>query len=360
MLGHHLFAFAERLPIGFQYNSIAIGNVDLIVLLGNFGKICVALFMFLGGYGMMEQYKLRQEGVLSRRILSVYKGYWRVFVIFVPIGFLLFSEQPDYFAEVSFCHVFSSFDLQGLLSTFVGLSDNYNHEWWFLKVYLCTGFLGYLYIVNVKKKGGYTEYFFVILIAIFAREVLPAIAQSQVFGRLKDNWFYMNLLALHEYSPTFFAGIVFAKYDGFSLLRKEIRNVKCTWMRNILCIGGIILIILLRTHLLGAGFDIIMVPLFMALVVELLDNMKYIRRVVGYLGKHSTNMWLVHSFYCYYYYEVVKLVYFTSNPWLVWAWLTVLSLGSSIVIDYLYKIPQIVRKQIEKKSLSSQKVGVIQ
>ena len=52
MFFHHLFAQPDRLENGITYIPLFyIGTEAVETYIGIFGKLCVALFLFLGGYG---------------------------------------------------------------------------------------------------------------------------------------------------------------------------------------------------------------------------------------------------------------------------------------------------------------------
>ena len=51
MLMHHLLAFPDRLPIKYQY-AVSAAALKQLTTVGSFGKICVYIFMFLGGLGL--------------------------------------------------------------------------------------------------------------------------------------------------------------------------------------------------------------------------------------------------------------------------------------------------------------------
>ena len=53
--------------------------------------------------------------------IKVYKRFWQVFFIFVPIGFLFLSKP---------------FAIQEFLYNMFCLKFGYNHEWWFLGTYI--------------------------------------------------------------------------------------------------------------------------------------------------------------------------------------------------------------------------------
>ena len=68
------------------------------------------------------------------------------------------------------------------------------------------------------------------------------------------------------------------------------------------------------------------------------DSLKVLKSIFQYLGKHSTNIWLIHSFYCYYFLEATKLVYSTRNVWIDLLILLLMSLVSSILVDLFYNL----------------------
>lgn len=53
MIAHHLFAFPERIYINSGYISmVSLFGYDIEFLIGIFGKLCVAMYLFLSGYGI--------------------------------------------------------------------------------------------------------------------------------------------------------------------------------------------------------------------------------------------------------------------------------------------------------------------
>ena len=89
MLMHHLWAFPDRIAGGPLENILQFSNFPLTVHIGVFGKICVSIFFFLGGYGLYKKYFGKRYN-LAERLKKLYFAYWKIFVIFVPIGFIFF------------------------------------------------------------------------------------------------------------------------------------------------------------------------------------------------------------------------------------------------------------------------------
>ena len=59
MMIHHLFGFPEKLQEGVSFMSLSTlsSGHTVMSLAGNFGKLCIALFMILSGYGMYCSYR---------------------------------------------------------------------------------------------------------------------------------------------------------------------------------------------------------------------------------------------------------------------------------------------------------------
>ena len=82
MLMHHLWAFPDRIAGGALNTVFNIFGESSAVFFGLFGKICVSLFFFLGGYGVYMQSKKSEFTILSN-IKKLCLAYWKVFIVFI-------------------------------------------------------------------------------------------------------------------------------------------------------------------------------------------------------------------------------------------------------------------------------------
>ncbi len=135
MLYHHLFAYPER--IGGNYvdvTKLLFSNLDIELKLAWFSKMCVGIYAFISGYGLYNSTKKCKDASNSmwrnlyedykniiKHLISFYKKYWLVFIIFVPIGFVFFDR---------------TFSLKEFLMNFIGKKDSYNAEWWYVFQYI--------------------------------------------------------------------------------------------------------------------------------------------------------------------------------------------------------------------------------
>ena len=99
MLWHHLFL--EHQEYG-----------EFVFKLALTGKVCVALFVFLSGYGMAIQFKdVDFSGIYSnlantvkflfRRFLKFYLNYWVVFITSILLGVFVRTLRDAYGTELN-------------------------------------------------------------------------------------------------------------------------------------------------------------------------------------------------------------------------------------------------------------------
>lgn len=182
MLMHHLWAFPERVFVndGFT-DTFAVFGEYWYYYLGRFGKICVSMFLFLSGYGLM---KTKQTGKLDLigKVKGLYQTYWKVFVIFIPIAFLLFSNQPAYCKDTGIYSRYNTYSNRDMLTNFLGLSSSYNPEWWFFRTYLVALFTFPLVAKWMDRHSAVTNLAGIVVWSILETNVFPALGKLEVLG----------------------------------------------------------------------------------------------------------------------------------------------------------------------------------
>ena len=96
MMSYHLFAFPDRIQ-GTSYVSIMsywlqsiFSSNSIEFFLSDFGKICVAMYLFLSGYGLYLSSCSKSNFTIidsCKKMIKFLINYWTVSIIFVPIGF---------------------------------------------------------------------------------------------------------------------------------------------------------------------------------------------------------------------------------------------------------------------------------
>lgn len=147
---HHCYRTAAKFE---QYDVVFCGlSASQVITAAEICKICVAIFAFVSGYGLMYGYtidkKKRNTRSISawtlRHILSVMSGFWFVSVIFYGIYICLarngFYKWGENAVEKCFCILA---DVCGV-SSFLG-TKSLNGAWWYMSAAVtfsavsCTG-----------------------------------------------------------------------------------------------------------------------------------------------------------------------------------------------------------------------------
>ncbi|WP_353846725.1 acyltransferase family protein [Clostridium sp. VAP51] len=316
MLMHHLFGFNDRIKNGAEYTSIfSISGENIEFLIAHFGKICVAMFLFLNGFGMYKKWIENKDNINSiifDRVKALYINYWTIFLIFIPVSFLF---------------VIREFRFSEFFDNFVGYSSSYNPEGWFLKLYIIT----FPIAVKIISQSSLVTVFRIILISVLASTILPEFKNIQIFNSFFKTTFSRELLDLLYWIPCFLMGCTFAKFDLFSKFQKKCIENK---LDNIFVyiLFSVIIIYIRKRNANTIDFDYLLVPIFIISSVNIIKILR-INKIFEFLGKNSTNIWLMHSYFCYQYFQ--KLVYYPKNSIIIVIWLILLCIICSILVIYV-------------------------
>lgn len=338
MLIHHLFAFPDRINVEGYISIMQLKGINIEVIAGQFGKICIGMYLFLSGYGMY--YALSNNGEIKfrdscNRLKKLYINYWIVFVLFIPIGFIFLENE---------------FNLSEFILNFMGLVSSYNKEWWFLRTY---AELMVLFPIIYKILGnniilGFLKTLLIFSIALVCNIIFKIIPKLDF---IKEIWVYNEIYNILLWQCVFSVGYLFSKFNLYTKIKQVLEKIKCS--NKIFYFILIIIVIITRQYKGHEIFkDPMLVPIFIFAIINILDKYK-IKKVFNYLGKNSTNMWLTHTFFCYYYFQY--LTFYPKISVLILIWLVVLSLSVSNIINYILKCIE-YKCQQSKVSLDDLKV----
>ena len=274
LLCHHLFYIQDG-----SYNDILVfGKYPLVQEFGLACKVCVAIFVFLSGYGLAMKYShtlLNIREFYATRFTKLMMGYWFVWLLFIPVGILFFDRTPE---VVYHNHIVWKF-----LADFLGLAYNFgfygfNPTWWFMS---CILVLYLLFPLLFKLCKRYWLFLLVISVGI---TWIPL----YVFNPIK------------YYLFTFLIGIICVQKGLFDRL---FCMAKPVFVRNLLG-GGKLLIISIILFTIRRFFPY---PLFFDSILTLLFVMSYLKlthsgkltKWLEFLGRHSMNIFLFHTFIFY-------------------------------------------------------------
>lgn len=321
MLTHHLFAFPDRIHIEASYLSIlSISGNNVEFILGVFGKICVSIYIFLSGYGIYMSSAKKESITLKnsfKRIKKLYINYWIVFIIFIPIGFIFFNKELN---------------MREFILNFIGWSSSYNGEWWFFRLYveliLIVPILKYIINDNLLKS------MINIMLLLFLSKIIGYGINSEININFMTNLILYEMHDLFFWQACFFIGYICAKFNLYSkALNLFIKfNIDNKVIYTLLILGIIFTRSILRNRI---AIDFILTPIFIFSAVNLFYNSVF-HKLLVLLGEHSTNMWLIHSFFCYTYLQ--WLVFKPRISIFILIWLVILSLISSFFINFMLEL----------------------
>ena len=308
-----------------------------------FGKICVSIFFFLGGYGLYIQSKNNGFSII-KRIKKLYTAYWKVFVIFIPIAFIFFKNQIAYCNDPNIYTKFNDFNFGIIIKNFVGLSSSLNNEWWFFSSYIIALISFPIVKIILDNTKLLVNVLAILIIIIFSILIIPQIGNH--FSLNNNYFYYFIFLQPLPFICCFYVGMLFAKYNYIVKLNNLIHRI----FKKPILISIIVItfIVYSRYKFIGEEFDIIYVPLLIVALINLIKATPLLN-LLEKIGNQSTNMCLIHTFYCYYFYPVVKIV--VKLRWAIPCLivLTIITYISSKLINYFWNVIEIIINKLQKK-----------
>lgn len=320
MFTHHLFAFPERIIHPSMYIPVLDG-FSLELYLGMFGKICVAIFIFLSGYGF---------GIIGEKDITYYKNkiikfifvYWFYFVVFVPIGFFFFYDVTLFGSRELRFRV----DAVSIIKNMVFLSSSFNEEWWFAQPYII--FVLLVPFLNKFKSWSSASFVFLGLCLIGFGFVLKEINIDTPLVSLKS-----LLLWQFPFILGYALSITSLDYDFY---------LEWKWVVFFITLMSLVVVVVLFMFLASIGL-VVASPFFILACLCIKRQFSFRGVALGFLGKYSLPMWLIHSFFCYYYFQ--DYIYAPRYSFFVLLNLTVTSFCCAVLLE---KVRMLLQSKIMK------------
>ncbi|WP_416261073.1 acyltransferase family protein [Gibbsiella quercinecans] len=308
MLAHHLFSFPERISPEVSINYIGIlPGTDMYIetYLGLFGRICVAMFLFLSGYGFSLRREVSAKYIFGK-LKNLYISYWLVIFIFVPIG-IIFYPGPTFSTSIT-----------TFIENLIGIKSTYNGEWWFFRLYV-------LYLLSLPlliKLNNYT----LLLVMLLAAGIGKVLTSHDLVPLFISDYFVWLL--------PFGLGMVFGRANDFpknALIAKVLNKIETTPAIWLFLLTAITFILLKNLGLILAT------PLFISALMKSSEKINAtLYGVVDALGRHSMYMWLTHSFYCYHFAQ--KAIFYPMYTPLILMLLIAVSYLTSVVLAHIERM----------------------
>lgn len=306
MLWHHLFLDAPE--FGTITHSLAIVS-----------KVCVALFLFVSGYGLTRQYRGQERRtlestvkLLGRRFINFFFQYWFCFFIVVLIGNICGYSFHDAYPATR--NTFKCFilDFWGQMGY-----NSYLQPWWFNKMII------QLYLV-------FPIFYLIVSNKYSALAGLITIAFLYLFAKsLPGNVFFF----VEGGIPAFYLGMCSAYYRITLVFQKKV------W-RIVMMILSCLMVFALSLLLLKAVKDpnqAVLIRAVMALCIVYAYKTISCNssKVIAYLGNFAAIMYLSHVLFL----KIIpQIVYYSQYSVLVFFLFTVICLGTARFIAYLEQV----------------------
>ena len=336
LLFHHCFLNAQRwatVPYeklattkgwGYYPISFAPFSSHTIQYLASFSKICVAMFVFMTGYGMWVSYesqkkKTTMSNYIKKRMVTLMTGFLIIFVVTeilaIPTGRFIEVYGHDFRSVVYM--IIDALGLAKLLGT-----PLFCLTWWYMSLAIVLIMIFPFVHSNMEK------YQWVVVVASI---IVP---RACGFGQSTD---------LFRYLLAYTLGMYFAQHDLLARIKEKFmeQNVAGKLLSLIVSLIGLAVIIKCRQNAWIGWKYLDFWDGFAAMYVIVnsyiyILNGKWIVKGLGFLGKHSMNIFLIHSFYRDVFFH--EFTYSFYYAWLDYIVLMAISLVTSIVLEWFKKL----------------------
>lgn len=316
LLVYHLFENAELI------NSMDVIHApfsqETFLMFAGFGNVCVSVFVFLTAYGIStgiwKQSEITIGDAYKQACTRFVKLMGNFFILFLSVNILwgVFFDYDKLYGINKQGLLYFLTDATGF-SQFFG-TPTMNMTWWYMKVAYILIFLIPVLAFAVKKIGNS------MLIIAF---LLP-------FAIKMD----------HDVQRYFFVA-VFGVCAAYGKWVDKLLNIKIHWaLKWILGFGLYIVAILVRQNYVVyqtyvAYVDAPIVLIIIYLTCQLLGSIPPIRKLLAFMGTHSMNIYLVHTFF---YMSLWRdFIYRFKYAGLVFMTLLLTTLLYSVVLEFIKK-----------------------
>lgn len=298
------------------------GGIPLSYYVGQLSDFCVFGFAFLSGYAHML--RIDQKGYYKRRLkglLSVLCSYWEILVVFTVISIII--GQTEYMPSSARKFILSIF-----------LLESYNGAWWYLFTYMILVVISPVVLKWVQKRNP--------IIILCTGFVIYCTAYYIRFDLDCSNWL---LDRIGPFGMTFFEyllGAIAFKYHILSFLYNiwERLNKILRWGIALTIIGGMLYG---HTKIVPSLFIAPFTGFVLMMLFHFWNKPQFIQDVFLLIGKHSTNIWLIHMFFYLYLFE--NLIYIAKYPILIFVSMLIITIALSVVLK---RIEDPIQQQISR------------
>ncbi len=341
MVQHHCF---RDVSVFKNYDiSFAPFGQDIVVMISSFFKICVGMYVFLSAYGLTLSLKKYDKATvlssdsyadyLNTRLIKLMWGFFFIFILAQVVNIFIDPERSKiYFQDGIVRGIFSfTADFFGLARLFG--TPTLCNTWWYMTLAVFIVLI-VPFVARITKKY---NILFAVIIAFYIPRIIDFASK---FNLGLENRMLRWLLAI-------VLGVIFAQYDVLAKMKAFMitnNRVISKIIKFILATAILIFLFYARDNYSKDKFvnvtyelnDSIIPAFVIYYCYEFIIGIPVIRTILVFFGKHSMNIFLLHSFIRHYWFE--EEMYSLHNFALVTLAVFVITLALSVVIELIKKV----------------------
>ena len=290
----------------------------VIFYFAQLSDFCVMGFAFCSGYGLFKQYNESEHSTyIKKRLKSLWHlliNYWIILILFTGISIIVGngSNMPG--------------NIKEFIGNFIPVNTTYNGAWWYLFIYILLVLLSPVLFKICNKAPS--------IIVLGGSFVIYVSAYYVRFKMGDSNWIVGKYGVFGMTLFEFIIGSICYKEKWISkakcLKEKVAKNIA-----RIIAIALILLMLLGHTLLVQSLFVAPVTGLLIIFIFSLWEKPWWIKNTFLLIGKHSTNIWLIHMFF--YMYIFKNLVFIAKYPLLILLLMMFITISCSNVINLVVK-----------------------
>lgn len=294
-------------------------------ILGEMCKLCVCIFAFISGYGTYISFRkhmlVKQRfSYCVKKVAKLVFMYWLTIICF-------FIPVVSFFRKISMEEVVSNLFLS---------STTLVHTGWYVEFYVKAMVCILVYSFIEKERSWILD-----LIVCLG---IPAVLELWKNGNMFSHYF-----------PVFMLGYIFSKYQLYSVYEKRIHS---KILKNILSIIFLLILLFVRLKKGDMIGPIAMITFIgpvicyvLAVILNVLVQVKYIEKILLFLSKYCTWYWFLHAIFHSGILELQKIGYIPKIPILIIIWVFLVLTPIAIILQFIYNICiksilELIRKRV--------------
>lgn len=323
MLFHHLYCSVDRFEnftVDFSPSS-----QSTVVSVSLFFKICVSIFAFITGYGLLKsvsKIEFNNKNVFKwniTRLIKTMSGFWLIYILSFVVTMIIDRRPLEIY--------FGGSRIKGvlyILLDFLGLANFFDTPtlcgtWWYMSAAVIFILIIPL-IYFISRKVGYIP----IIVVVVA---LPRLLNIGYPGGVNAYSFILPVIL----------GMMFAEYNLFEKMSDIMpKNKALSYVTSFAVLGvmTVLCYLLYRVYPQNKGWEYnygIVPVIVICFSRYCVIRVPVIKQILQFYGKHSLTMFLTHTFIRAVYFN--EFVYSFDNFMLIYAVLLVMSTVLAVVID---------------------------